>query len=203
MPPRRYRPRRGPRPQRKRTGAAGAALLEAQAPVRPAGPIELPSSITVKDFAPARTGKPVTSLDRVGSFKRTVGYEGWTKSMYEQVWFDSSTERDLANVLDDTQNVSVWARLHIRDLEIRWDGGSYNPDFVAAQNGTRWVIETKADRDLASEDVQAKRKAAQRWANHISDDERVGERWNYLLVGESDLRQAKDDWGALLGTAGF
>ena len=51
MPPRRYRPRRGPRPQRKRTGAAGAALLEAQAPVRPAGPIELPSSITVKDFA--------------------------------------------------------------------------------------------------------------------------------------------------------
>jgi translation initiation factor IF-2 len=52
MPPRRYRPRRGPRPQRKRTGgAAGAALLEAQAPVRPAGPVELPSSVTVKDFA--------------------------------------------------------------------------------------------------------------------------------------------------------
>ncbi|MGH2382232.1 MAG: translation initiation factor IF-2 [Candidatus Limnocylindria bacterium] len=52
MPPRRYRPRRGPRPQRKRTGgAAGAALLEAQAPVRPTGPIELPSSIAVKDFA--------------------------------------------------------------------------------------------------------------------------------------------------------
>ena len=51
MPPRRYRPRRGPRPQRKRTGAAGAALLEAQAPVRPSGPIELPSSIAVKDFA--------------------------------------------------------------------------------------------------------------------------------------------------------
>jgi len=51
MPPRRYRPRRGPRPQRKRTGGAAAALLEAQAPVRPAGPIELPSSIAVKDFA--------------------------------------------------------------------------------------------------------------------------------------------------------
>ena len=51
MPPRRYRPRRGPRPQRKRTGAAAAALLEAQAPVRPAGPVELPSSIAVKDFA--------------------------------------------------------------------------------------------------------------------------------------------------------
>ena len=53
MPPRRYRPRRGPRPQRKRTGAAAAALLEAQAPVRTGGPIELPSSIAVKDFAEA------------------------------------------------------------------------------------------------------------------------------------------------------
>ncbi|MGH2401823.1 MAG: translation initiation factor IF-2 [Candidatus Limnocylindria bacterium] len=52
MPPRRYRPRRGPRPQRKRTGgAAGAVLTDAQAPVRPAGPVELPSQVTVKDFA--------------------------------------------------------------------------------------------------------------------------------------------------------
>ncbi|MDQ4035087.1 MAG: translation initiation factor IF-2 [Chloroflexota bacterium] len=52
MPPRRYRPRRGPRPQRKRTGgAAGAVLTDPQAPVRPAGPVELPSQVTVKDFA--------------------------------------------------------------------------------------------------------------------------------------------------------
>ena len=54
MPPRRYRPRRPPRPQRKRTGvAAAAALAEAQAPARPAGPVELPSSVAVKDFADA------------------------------------------------------------------------------------------------------------------------------------------------------
>jgi type III restriction enzyme len=159
--------------------------------------------VELRPFAPLRHGRPTTSADRFGAFRRGVGYTGWQRSLYEQVWFDSSTERDLANVLDDTPNVNVWARLHIRDLEIRWDGGSYNPDFIAAQNGTRWVIETKADRDLASEDVRAKRKAAQRWANHVSDDERVGERWNYLLVGESDLRQAKDDWSALLSAAGF
>ncbi len=52
MPPRRYRPRRGPRPQRKRPGGPGGGVAtEAQAPVRPAGPVELPSSIAVKDFA--------------------------------------------------------------------------------------------------------------------------------------------------------
>ncbi len=54
MPPRRYRPRRGPRPQRKRPGGPGGGVAtEAQAPVRPAGPVELPSSIAVKDFAEA------------------------------------------------------------------------------------------------------------------------------------------------------
>src|SRR5688572_28287104 len=53
MPPRRYQPRRGPRPQRKRTGAAGgAAVAEAPAmPVRPAGAVKLPSSISVTDLA--------------------------------------------------------------------------------------------------------------------------------------------------------
>src|SRR6185437_6774517 len=54
MPPRRYQPRRGPRPQRRRQ--AGAAVADApQAPVRPEGPVELPSSIAVKDLADALT----------------------------------------------------------------------------------------------------------------------------------------------------
>jgi translation initiation factor IF-2 len=53
MPPRRYRPRRGPRPQRKRTGgAAAAAVAEAQAAAaRPTGPVELPDPVVVKDLA--------------------------------------------------------------------------------------------------------------------------------------------------------
>jgi len=53
MPPRRYRPRRGPRPQRKRTGgAAAAAVAEAQAAAaRPTGPVELPNPVVVKDLS--------------------------------------------------------------------------------------------------------------------------------------------------------
>jgi translation initiation factor IF-2 len=52
MPPRRYRPRRGPRPQRKRTGGAAAAVAEAQAAAaRPTGPVELPNPVVIKDLA--------------------------------------------------------------------------------------------------------------------------------------------------------
>jgi len=50
MPPRRYRPRRGPRPQRKRTSGAAAAVAEAQAAARPSGPVELPNPVVIKDL---------------------------------------------------------------------------------------------------------------------------------------------------------
>src|SRR5918999_5935971 len=53
MPPNRYRPRRGPRPQRKRTGPRPGGVLTETAPARPAGPIELPNPVVVKDFAEA------------------------------------------------------------------------------------------------------------------------------------------------------
>ena len=60
----------------------------------------------------------------------------------------------------------------------------------------------EADRDLATENVQAKRRAAREWANLVNADERVSERCGYLLVSETDLRQAKDDWLALVHAAG-
>lgn len=53
MPPRRYRPHRGPRPQRKRSSGSAAAVAEAAAAAaaRPTGPVELPNPVVVKDLA--------------------------------------------------------------------------------------------------------------------------------------------------------
>jgi hypothetical protein len=72
--------------------------------------------VKLHPFAPARQGRPQISADRTGLFKPGVGYEGYAKSMYEQDWFDSSTERNLANLLDGTDTVEFWARLQIGDL---------------------------------------------------------------------------------------
>jgi type III restriction enzyme len=160
--------------------------------------------VDLRRFAPVRHARPVVSKDRFGAFKRGIGYVGWSRSLYEQNWFDSSTERSLANMVDEAATVDVWVRLLTQDLEIRWDGGRYNPDFVVAEGSFRWVVETKADRDIDSSSVQAKREAGQRWANHVSTDTRLQERnekWRYLLVSETDLRQAKEDWSALASAA--
>jgi hypothetical protein len=52
-------------------------------------------------------------------------------------------------------------------------------------------------KEMTSADVQGKREAASRWANHVSADDQVGARWNYLLVSEADVETAKGSWEAL------
>jgi translation initiation factor IF-2 len=74
MPPRRYLPRRPPRPQRRRTTPSAAALAEAAAAAAPAkatGPVEIPSSVAVKDLADAlgiSTADVIKELIRNGIF---------------------------------------------------------------------------------------------------------------------------------------
>ena len=74
---------------------------------------------------------------------------------------------------------------------------------VVESSGDHWIVEVKADNQLATEEVQAKRQAAQRWANLVNTDETVEPTtWHYLLVGQTDIAQAKGSWAVLkrLGT---
>jgi translation initiation factor IF-2 len=83
MPPRRYFPRRGPRPKRRRPPQQPGAIATdaAPAPIRPTAPIELPSSIAVKDLADALsvgTGEIIKELIRNGIFatiNQTIDYD--------------------------------------------------------------------------------------------------------------------------------
>ena len=147
-----------------------------------------------------RYGRPETSQDRRGPFQRGIGYTGWSKSLYTEVWFDSKPERDVANILDEDDSVSLWVRLHRNDLPILWDnaGHDYNPDLIAIENdGTHLLIEVKADRDIESIDVVAKARAAQRWVNHVNASDKVSVQWHYLLLAETDIAECKDSWAAL------
>jgi type III restriction enzyme len=158
--------------------------------------------VEVIEFSKVRVGRPETSSDRFGPFKRGVGYEGYLKSVYEQDWFDSSPERDVANILDG--DIRLWVRLQVGDLPILWTGArEYNPDFIAIdREDTNWLIEVKMDKEMSSTDVAGKREAAQRWANYVSADEKVGARWRYLLVSESDVKTAKGSWQSLKALGG-
>ena len=149
---------------------------------------------------PVRLGRPKTSEDRRGPFRRGVGYTGWTKSLYPEVWFDSTPERAVALILDEDDFVSHWVRLHRNDLPILWHnaGRDYNPDLIAVENdGTHLLIEVKSDREIDSIDVTAKAKAARRWANYVNGSGQTPTQWRYLLLSETDIDQCKESWAAL------
>jgi type III restriction enzyme len=150
------------------------------------------------DFVPVRVARAHATKDRTGTFSRSMGYEGWSKSMYLQVWFDSSTERTLAQTLDDSDEIRFWVRLNTGDLPILWqsDGREYNPDFVAVEvDAVHWLVESKMDKEMETADVAGKENAALRWASHVSS--KTPTEWRYLLVSESDVSDARGSWAAL------
>ncbi len=111
----------------------------------------------------------------------------------------------MANVVDAADNVNCWLRLQTGDLPILWrsDGRDYNADLIVVEDdGTHWIVEIKRDTDITSDEVQAKRHAAQRWVNHVNADDKVTARWRYLLLSETDIKQATGSWSEMksLGT---
>lgn len=137
------------------------------------------------------------SNDRTGPFVKSQPYTGWAHSIYEAEWFDSSTERDVANILDAESMIAWWVKLRVGDLAILWrsDGREYNADFVAIDtDDIHWVIEVKMDKEATTDEVQEKRTAAQRWVNHVNADPSVPNTWRYILVTETYVKDAKGSW---------
>lgn len=183
----------------ERAGARVIALVESEQRRFMAEPV-YDDVVELQVFDPVRTTDKDISADRFTTFARSIAYEGWKRSMFDIVWFDSSTERTVANMVDDDDDVSWWIRLHINDLPILWNsaGKQYNPDFLVIEtDGTHWVVEVKMDKEMTSADVKGKREAAMRWANYVSADSSVSQSWKYLLVSESDVATAKGYWRAL------
>lgn len=149
-----------------------------------------------------RVSRPETSKHLAGIFRRGVGYEGWKKSYFPQVWFDSEPEFRFARVVDDADDVAFWVRLVRDDIPIMWTsaGNHYNPDFlVLLKDGTRVLAEVKADRMVKVDEVREKKTAAKRWTRKVSA-EAEGE-WEYLLVTPDDIKLSKGSWPALRASA--
>lgn len=162
-----------------------------------------PSYETVVEHTPifgTRKSKRRVSLDPHEPFSRSVAYNSRQRSMYAVDWFDSSTERAVANIVDDSPDVLCWVRLLTGDMPVLWrsDNREYNADLVVVEKSQeRWVVEVKADRDMNNDEVKAKRKAAKRWANYVNADSSTEGKWHYLLVSEQDVADAAMSWSAL------
>ncbi len=125
-------------------------------------------------------------------------FEGFTKTIYPQVPFESTPEKDFAALLERDASVIKWIRPPESSLQIAFRGRQYNPDFLVETADEKYMIEVKGMRDLApkvDQDVREKALAGMRWceaATSVAD----GKPWEYRLLPEvavsstSDLRFA-------------
>lgn len=85
----------------------------------------------------------------------------------------------------------------VRLRYIKEDGlpAFYSPDFVVRTAKTVYLVETKAQEQIAHPNVKRKRKAALAWCDRINELEpqyRMDGEWKYVLLGESMFYEWRD-----------
>lgn len=113
-------------------------------------------------------------------------FTGFLKSYYTECKFDSKTELDFANVLETDSDVLKWLRPAPNQFNIYWCNGSrrYEPDFIVETKDCIYLVETKAAKDLSTDDVQAKKKAAEEYCKNATEytSANGGKPWKYHLL---------------------
>ena len=140
--------------------------------------------------------------NRNGPFSDAAAYSGWSeKSLYELNWFDSEPERAIANLLDNAgSGIDCWVRLTVfGKFWISWTQGRYFPDFYARSDDEHFVIEVKADNQMANDEVQAKATAARHFVDAVNAQGGLGH-WRYLLISQSTAQSARS-WSAAVQQA--
>lgn len=113
-------------------------------------------------------------------------FVGFKKACHDKYKFDSKTEKDLAIVLEQDDDVKKWLRPAEGQFEIYWAHNSkrYNPDFVVETDRCIFLVETKMQKDMDSDEVKEKAKAALHYCSYASifAKENNKKEWKYLLI---------------------
>lgn len=136
--------------------------------------------------------EPIPSLNQI----RRYVFHGFSKSCHECYGFDSGTERNLAQILEQDEEVLTWLRPAAMQFNIHWGRNSrrYEPDFVVETTDCIYLVETKASKELNSEEVQEKAEAAREYCRLATDytTQHGGKPWAYLLVSHLDIEPTFD-----------
>ncbi len=130
---------------------------------------------------------------------RNMTFTGFDKCLFAYQKFDSGTEKDFAELLERTSQVLKWFKINnerakeVFDIKYKnsrtQERSQYLPDFVVETVDAKYMIETKAEGELDSRDVQAKKDAAVQWCKNANEFESQhnGKNWHYLLIPDTTV----------------
>lgn len=158
--------------------------------------------MTLKGFyTPAVDGETVYNFrDEVQNKAKikSMRFHGFKKCLYEEQKFDSNTERQFSETLEETKTVEKWFKpndeMAKRAFQIFYDlhgkRRMYCPDFVVETGDIKYLIETKKAKEVSTEEVQAKKTAAIKWCEHANTHAKeTGDKpWVYILIPHDEIR---------------
>ncbi len=146
--------------------------------------------------------KTILAKDGIVHYEKTVPrfdvrrylFTGYTKSLYPQVAFDSTSEKDFATIVEKDTTVLKWVRPPDGNLPIVYRGHEYNPDFLVETANCKYIIEIKMAKELfpaIDKEVEDKAKAAIRWCE-VASKVSGAKCWEYKLIPDSIIDSARD-----------
>jgi type III restriction enzyme len=139
--------------------------------------------------APVNFRQPDFDKSKIGK----LIFNGFSKCLYPFAKFDSDTERRFSVILE--QDSLKWFKPARGQFQIFYQTGNetseYIPDFAAETQDAVYMIETKAENQLSSPEVQNKKKAAEAWCGYASahNAENNGKPWKYLLIPHESVKE--------------
>lgn len=125
------------------------------------------------------------TIEPTSAIKSKV-FTGFTKACHSLYKFDSKTEKDFAIICENDSFCDKWLRPAQNQFTIyyRHNSRRYHPDFVVETAKVIYMVETKKENEMESQDVQDKSRAAQEYCRHASSftTEHGGKPWKYVLI---------------------
>lgn len=129
---------------------------------------------------------------------KNMVFNGFKKCLFDKQKFDSCTEKDLCEILENSNLVTKWFKVNgdrAKDLfKIKYPDDNhqlhnYLPDFIIETVDAKYMVETKAYDQLTAKTVLAKKDAALKWCEIATNFEKEhhGKPWYYLLVPDNTV----------------
>lgn len=117
---------------------------------------------------------------------RSKVFTGFKKACHNLYKFDSKTEKDFAIICEQDEDCLKWLRPAHNQFTIyyRHNSRRYQPDFVVETADTIYMIETKKENEMESQDVQDKARAAEVYCKNATSftSQHGGKPWKYVLI---------------------
>ncbi|MBQ7285741.1 MAG: DEAD/DEAH box helicase family protein [Alphaproteobacteria bacterium] len=129
---------------------------------------------------------------------KNMVFNGFKKCLFDKQKFDSCTEKDLCEILENSNLVTKWFKVNgdrAKDIfKIKYPDDdhqlhNYLPDFIVETVSDKYMIETKASNQMTEKTVLAKKDAALKWCEIATEFEKKhnGKTWHYLLIPDNTV----------------